>query len=809
MKVLIIGGVAGGASTAARLRRLDESAEIIMFERGQHISFANCGIPYFVGDVIKDADKLLLMTPQKFKNLLNVEARVKSDVISIDRVAKTIKVRNLLTNAEYEEHYDKLVLSPGAAPVRPRIPGIDNKNIYTIRTVEDGIAVKKVAKPGMKAAVIGGGFIGIEMAENLAHIGLETTIVEMSDQVMAPLDREMAAKVHNHIRGKGLGLYLSDGVQSFEQGERVGINLQSGKSIDADIVIFAIGVRPETQLAVASGLELGLTRGILVNANLQTSDENIYALGDAVEVRDAITNDAALIPLAGPANKQGRIIAENIVGFDSKYEHTQGTAIAKVFDLTVATTGNNEKQLLAKKIAYDKVYTLGWSHADYYPDPFQMTIKLLYAPDTGKILGAQAIGMEGVDKRIDAIATAIHFGSTTADLAQLELAYAPPFSSAKDPVNILGMIAENIRSGKTKTMQWNEIYLNNDTTLYVDVRSKTEFAMSTLKNAVNIPYEELRGRFTELPRDKKIVVFCAKGQKGYFANRILLQNGFANSYNLVGGLSVYNPMMTDLESVRNPLPAMQKAVGCPVAEKPVVAIEIDACGLQCPGPILKLAQELENLATGTTVSVRTTDPGFKSDVAAWCRSTNNTLIEITDKNRIIHACIKKGCAVPRDSSTNSRNGKTMVVFSNDLDKAIAAFIIANGAAATGKPVTMFFTFWGLSVLRRKPVPSTKKDILGRMFGWMLPVGPAGLKLSQMNMLGMGTLMMKYVMKQKNVDTLPALIEQAKRQGVKIIACQMSLDVMGLTPEELIDGVEIGGVASYIDKAEQSDMNLFI
>ncbi|MFA6075123.1 MAG: DsrE/DsrF/DrsH-like family protein [Negativicutes bacterium] len=809
MKVLIIGGVAGGASTAARLRRLDETAEIIMFERGTHISFANCGIPYFVGDVIKEESKLLLMTPEKFRGLLNIEARIKSEVISINRAAKTVTVRDLVKNSEYEEHYDKLVLSPGAAPVRPRIPGIDNKNIYTIRTVEDGVAVKTVARAGMKAVVIGGGFIGIEMAENLAHLGLETTIVEMSDQVMGPLDREMAAKVHNHIRGKGLGLYLSDGVQSFEQGERVGINLQSGKSIDADIVIFAIGVRPETSLAVAAGLEIGKSRGILVNANLQTSDDDIYALGDAIEVRDAITNDAALIPLAGPANKQGRIVAENIVGINSKYEHTQGTAIAKVFDLTVATTGNNEKQLRAKNIAYDKVYTLGWSHAEYYPDPFQMTIKLLFVPDTGKILGAQAIGMEGVDKRIDVIATAIHFGSTTAELARLELTYAPPFGSAKDPVNVIGMIAENIRFGKTKIIQWHEIDLTDSSVLYVDVRSKTEFNLNTLKNAINIPYEELRSRLNELPRDKKIVVFCAKGQKGYFSNRILLQNGFANSYNLVGGLSVYNPMMTDLDSVRNPLPAMQKAATCPVPVQPVIAVEIDACGLQCPGPILKLAQELDKLAVGTTVSVRTTDPGFKSDVAAWCRSTNNTLVEISDKNRIIQACIKKGSGAPAEPAINNRNGKTMVVFSNDLDKAIASFIIANGAAATGKPVTMFFTFWGLSILRRKPAPATKKDLLGRMFGWMLPVGPAGLKLSQMNMLGMGTLMMKYVMKQKNVDTLPALIEQAKQQGVKIIACQMSLDVMGLKPEELIDGIEIGGVASYIEKAERSDMNLFI
>ena len=817
MKILIIGGVAGGASTAARLRRLDEHAEIIMFERGAHISFANCGIPYFVGDVIKDENKLLLMTPEKFNNLLNVEARIHSDVIAIDRIAKRITVRDLLSNREYTESYDKLVLSPGSAPIKPRIPGIDNERIFTIRSVEDGNRVKAIARPGMKAAVIGGGFIGIEMAENLHHAGLEDSIIEMSDQVMGPIDREMAAKIHNHIRSKDVALYLSDGVTSFERGEKVGIQLQSGKQVDADIVIFAIGVRPETALAEQAGLAIGSSRGILVDKQLRTSDPDIFALGDAIEVRDAITNAPAFIPLAGPANRQGRIVAQNIAGIKSEYAHTQGTAIAKVFDLAVASTGNNEKQLKTKGIAYDKAYSLAWSHAEYYPDPFQLTIKLLFAPQDGKILGAQVVGMDGVDKRIDVIATAIAFGATTADLAKLELAYAPPFGSAKDPVNLVGMIAENIRNQRMNAIHWHEINLEDSDAVYVDVRTSTEFKLGSLKHALSIPYEELRTRLSELPLDKKIVIFCTKGQKGYFASRILMQKGYGNVYNLIGGLSILNPVLADNEAVR--LPSVAKAhTHAPAAhltaaatQSASAAIEIDACGLQCPGPILKLAQALEGLQAGMTVTVRTTDPGFKSDVAAWCRSTNNTLLNITDSNRIIQACIQKDSKEAKNTSIpeHNHNGKTLVVFSNDLDKAIAAFIIANGAAATGKEVTMFFTFWGLSILRRTPTPSVSKDVLSTMFGWMLPKGATKLALSKMHMAGMGTMMMKYVMRKKNVATLPELIEQAKRQCVNLVACQMSLDVMGLTAEELIDGVQIGGVASYIDKAEQADMNLFI
>ena len=816
MKVIIIGGVAGGASTAARLRRMDEHSEIIMFERGRHISFANCGIPYYCGDVIKDENKLLVMTPEKFKALLSVDVRTETEITAIDRTRKTVTALNHQTHEQYEETYDKLVLSPGAAPLRPPIPGIGDERIFTVRTVEDGVKIKQAAKPGSRAVVVGGGFIGLEMAENLVHRGLKVAIVELSEQVMAPLDRELAAQVHQHIRDQGVALHLSDGVQAFNAGETLTVVLRSGTQIETDLVILAIGVRPETGLATAAGLTIGVSGGIWVDEHLRTSDPDIYALGDAIEINGAVSTQKAMIPLAGPANRQGRIVAENIAGMGSLYRHTLGTSVAKVFDLTVATTGNNEKQLNRLNIACQKAYSLGWSHAEYYPNPFAMSIKLLFDPTDGKILGAQIVGITGVDKRIDALATAMTFSGTTSDLMDLELAYAPPFGSAKDPVNVIGMIAENMRSGKMKPIHWNEIDPTDANTVFLDVRSALEFSLGSIKNAVNIPLEELRERMGEIPKNKKIVAFCAKGQKGYFASRILLQNGFSEIYNLIGGLSIYKPIMA--ESKEGPVATVNNS-NIEIQERgnmqnpAEISLSIDACGLQCPGPIMKLAEAVAGAAEGSVIEVKTTDPGFKNDIASWCRSTRNTLIEITASQGIITARVRKGSSVPTANAAataaSPNNGKTIVVFSNDLDKAIASFIIANGAAATGKPVTLFFTFWGLSILRKTPPPTVSKDLLAKMFGWMLPEGPSQLTLSKMHMAGMGTLMMKYIMKQKNVSTLPELISQAQKQGVRLIACQMSMDVMGLTADELIDGVEIAGVASYIESAEQSDMNLFI
>ena len=808
MKVLIIGGVAGGASTAARLRRLDEKAEIIIFEKGKHISFANCGIPYYCGDVIKEREKLLILTPQKIKNLLNVEARVESEVIRINRENKTVTVFDIATNMEYEESYEKLVLSPGASPIKPPIEGIEDKRIFTVRNLDDADSIKNHIKKNSskKAAVIGGGFIGVEMAENLAHLGLDVSIVEMSNQLMNQLDYEIAAQVHNHLRSKGINLYLGDGVKSFDKGEILTIKLHSGKQINADLIILSIGVKPETLLVQKAGLEIGKTGGILVNENLQTSDENIYALGDAIEVRDFISGIEALIPLAGPANKQGRIVAENIYGMNTRYKATQGTAIVKVFDLAVASTGNSEKQLIKNNIPYIKSYTQGFSHADYYPEAFPLMIKLLFSPENGRILGAQIVGLEGVDKRIDVIASCLRLNGTVRDLIELELAYAPPFGSAKDPVNIAGMVAENILAGNIKPIYWDEIdelNLNSSEAFILDVRMREEQALGRFDSSVNIPLEELRNKLNEIPKDKKIIIYCAKGLKSYFASRILAQNGFNNVYSLNGGYSLYKQVV---QSKRDILAMNKENTLTNNATSNI--IEIDACGMQCPGPIMKLSENIRKINPGEIVEIKTTDPGFKNDIQAWCDSTGNTLVEVKEENKIIRAKIQKG-TIKSESALNQKNGKTFVVFSNDLDKALASFIIANGAAASSKQVTMFFTFWGLNVLRRIESIKVKKSLLDKMFGMMMPKGAGKLALSKLHMGGLGTLMMKYVMKNKNVATLQELMDQAKNQGIRLIACQMSLDVMGIKPEELIDGVEIAGVASYIHSAENSDLNLFI
>lgn len=808
MKILIIGGVAGGASTAARLRRLDENAQIIIFERGNDISFANCGIPYYCGDVIKDRENLLVMTPEKLKGLLNIESRVNSEVLKINRDRKTITVLDKKTNAEYEESYDKLVLSPGAAPIKPPIEGINDERILTVRNLDDADRIKNILKEKnpKSVAVIGGGYIGLEMAENFSHLGIDVSIIELSNQVMGPADYEIAAQIHNYLREKGIILHLEDGVKSFESSESLSINLNSSIKIDVDFAIFAIGVKPESKLAVESGLEIGKTGGILVNSRLQTSDSDIYALGDAIEVIDLVSQAPALIPLAGPANKQGRIVADNICGIDSEYKATQGTAILKLFDLQIGMTGNSEKALKRNNISYLKTYIHGTSHASYYPEAFPLLIKLLFSPDDGKILGAQAIGLEGIDKRIDVIATAIKFEKTVKDLIELELSYAPPFGSAKDPVNIAGMVAENILKNKVKLVHFDEIEELSKDSLIIDVRTELERSIGKIENSIHIPLEQLRTRFNEIPKDKIIVLYCTKGLKSYFASRILLQKGFENVYSLSGGYLLYKQILLDKNNKGKKIMNQNKELVKNVS----VSIQIDACGMQCPGPIMKLSEKIKELENGQVIEISTTDSGFKLDVASWCNSTGNKILNIETENKIIKAQIQKGVEPTTEKTqvVSDSGAQTIVVFSNDLDKAIASFIIANGAAAAGKQVSMFFTFWGINILR-KPGVNVKKGIVDKMFGFMMPKGVNNLTLSKMNMFGLGSIMMKMVMKNKNVHSLAELIEAAKNNGVKMIVCNMSMDVMGIKPEELIDGVELGGVASYINESSKANSNLFI
>ena len=544
MKILIVGGVAGGASVAARLRRMDEQAEIILFERGEYISYANCGLPYYIGGTIADRDNLFVQTVDGFSKRFKIDIRVLQEVICINRENKSITIQNLITNKEYTESYDKLILSTGSEPVKPPIKGIDSRKIFTLCNVSDTDKIKNflITHKPQKAVVIGGGFIGLEMVENLHNAGLEVQLVEKADQVMAPIDFSMAAIVHQQLRQKGVELYLKEGVTSFlEEENGVRIVLESGRELISDMVILSIGVRPDIKIVKDAGLELGTTGGIKVNSYMQTSDNNIYALGDAVEVLNPVITKQMLIPLAGPANKQARIVADNILE-DNKYIYpgTIGTSIAKVFDLTVAATGLSSKVLNRECIEHISSFTHGSSHAGYYPGASQLSVKVNFSPLNGKLLGAQVVGKEGADKRIELFSEVIKKGGTIYDLMDIEHAYAPPYSSAKDPVNMAGFVADNILKGKMKVAQWRDIgKINLAKTTLLDVRTSEECSEGYIKGAMNIPLDELRSRIKEIPKEKDVLIYCAVGLRGYIASRILAQYGFSNVLNLSGGYTTY------------------------------------------------------------------------------------------------------------------------------------------------------------------------------------------------------------------------------------------------------------------------------
>ena len=554
MKYVIVGAVAGGASTAARLRRMDEHSEIIMFEKGGYVSYANCGLPYYIGDVIKDRNKLFVQTATGFKDRFNIDVRTNTEITKIDRANKLVTAKNLLTGEEYSESYDKLVLSLGAEPLRPPLPGIDLPGIFTLRNVPDTDNIKAFAEKHRdgKAVVIGGGFIGLEMAENLHHLGLKVTIVEMANQVMAPVDFPIAAIVQQHIRSRGVDLRLNTAVSGFEKnGDGLIVKFNDGSSAEADLVILSIGVRPDTKLAVDAGLEIGKAKGIWVNEFLQTSDENIYAVGDAIEFENPIINRPLNTYLAGPANKQGRICADNIVlGNKRSYKGAINTAIVKVFDYTVGATGMAARHLKHFDIPHLVSTTRSASHAGYYPDAKQMTMQITFSPTDGKLLGAQVTGIDGVDKRVDVLATIIQKGGTIYDLTEVEHAYAPPYSSAKDPVNMAGFVAENLLQGRFKKIYWDEFlsrYEKDNNAMLIDVRTAKEYQNKTIPGAINIPVDELRNRFDEIPKDKTIYLFCEIGLRGYLSQRILRQHGYENVYNLSGGFALWNVATMEME----------------------------------------------------------------------------------------------------------------------------------------------------------------------------------------------------------------------------------------------------------------------
>ena len=851
-KILIIGGVAAGAGCAARLRRLDESADIVLIERGEYISYANCGLPYHVGGVIESRDALLITKTEVMRERFRVDVRTRSEAVAIDRANRMVRIKQLETGEEYSEPYDKLVIATGSSPLRPPIPGIDSPRILTLWTVPDADHIRGMIREhgARSAVVVGGGFIGLEMAENLHHAGLAVSIVEATDQVMAPVDPEMAAILHANIRENGVGLYLADGVASFDdKGSVVDVRLSSGKILTADIVILSIGVRPNSRIAKDAGLTINARGGIVVNDHLQTDDPDIYAAGDVIEVEDFITGDRTMVPLAGPANKQGRIVADNIAGIPSTYKGTQGSSVAQVFDLTAASTGSNEKTLLRRGLVRGKDYTsiliTQNSHAGYYPGALPMFLKLLFSMDGAKIYGAQIIGREGVDKRIDTIGTAIRLGADVYALKDLELAYAPPFSSAKDPVNMAGFTAENVLRG---LVRFSELTIPVDAVV-LDVREEAELLAFEIPGAVNIPLGQIRARVGELVPTAHYVVMCAGGVRSYNAARILMQRGFENVEVYPVGAMLYrivNPEETDDgdnggggnskgdnggSGTDDTAVAAAGAGGSCAAVAKKVTLHCD--GMQCPGPIMEVFRSVKEMADGDILEVSASDPGFTRDIESWCRRTGNTLISKGKKGKSYVAVIRKGIAagesggsagasgVPAVSGAGADaaaagapvaglpQGKTIIVFDGDLDKVLAAFVIANGALAMGRPVTMFFTFWGLTALRKTDKQKLRKSPVEKMFGAMLPRGTKELGLSRMNMGGMGTKMMRAIMKDKNVDSLEEMMKKAMENGVRIVACSMSMDVMGIRKEELIDGVEIGGVGTYLADAEESNVNLFI
>jgi NADPH-dependent 2,4-dienoyl-CoA reductase/sulfur reductase-like enzyme/peroxiredoxin family protein/rhodanese-related sulfurtransferase/TusA-related sulfurtransferase len=820
---VIVGGVAGGASCAARARRLSETASITLLERGRHISFANCGMPYHIGGQIADRRRLLVQTSEGMRTRFRIDVRIGCEATGIDRQNRTVAVHDLASGVQYSLPYDALVLSPGAEPIRPDIPGADLPGVFTLRSLADMDAIKAAAEAckSARAVILGGGYIGLEMAEALRDRQMEVSLVQHSGQVMTALDAEMAAPLNRELALHGVDLHLGATITAIGQHEGgLRVTLSTGESIVCGLVILSVGVRPEAKLARDAGLAIGSRGGIVVDDHMRTSDEAIFAVGDAIEVKHFLGGQQTLLPLAGPANRQGRIAADNIFDRPSVYHGSQGTAICKVFGLAVGLTGLSEKELRRLGRPYDKVYVHPASHASYYPGASPLSLKLLFDPQDGKILGAQAIGSEGVDKRLDVLAVAIRAGLTVRDLRDMELCYAPPYGSAKDPINYAGFVATNVLDGDVASCHAQACMKPAGDQVLLDVRTPEEVEAGTIPGARNIPLDQLRERLGELPRDKEILAFCQVGLRGYLGCRILKANGF-RCRNLSGGYKTYKDFAA-AEAAKNQTikaaPANETTPGgCTAqpasAEKVCVTREIDARGLQCPGPIMRLKEELAKLTDGQAVRILVGDNGFPADVAAWCHSTGHQLREIVADGGHFRATIVKGqaqpAAAPGPASAEASRPTSIVVFSGDFDKAMAAFIIANGAAAMGSEVTMFFTFWGLNILRKGQKVQVRKNLVERMFGWMMPRGPEHLKLSKMNLAGCGTAMIKGIMRKKNVASLGELIQSARQAGVKLVACSMSMGLMGIHREELIDGVEEGGVASYLGSAERGNVNLFI
>ncbi|WP_291378632.1 FAD-dependent oxidoreductase [Demequina sp.] len=833
MKLVVVGGVAAGASVAARARRLDESAQIIVFERGHHVSFANCGLPYHVGEVITDRNRLMLQTPESLRESLHLDVRIATEVVSIDRKAKTVTVREVDNDHEYTESYDKLALCMGAEAVRPPLPGIDHPAVAVLRRIGDmdkikarldaAVHAQKDGKRGVvRAVVVGAGYIGLEMAENLHHRGVKVDVVELSDQILPPVDYEIAAPVEHHLTARGITLHLSTAAAAFQPlsdsdgAERVTVELNSGINVPADLVILAAGVRPSVGLAEDAGLELGERGGIKVDTHMCTSDPDIYAAGDAVETPHPVLPGTFLAPLASPANREARVAAENICGRTTEYKSTQGTSIVKVFDMVAGGTGATARQLDAAGMDYKVVHVHPSGHAGYYPGTAMMHIKVLFSPDDGRVLGAQVCGFDGVDKRLDLFAMAIRAGLTVYDLEEQELAYAPPFGAAKDPINMAGFVASNVLRGDFTLWYSRDFPAAVAGARLVDVRTTEEFDIWHLPGAECVPLGTFREAIRDWDRSIPVRLYCAVGFRSYLAHRILVQNGFTDVSTLSGGTTTFKHVHdTDKEGYEAQPPMENYAETVSVASAVAAATghltDLDCTGLACPGPIMRLAGAMKAASVGDEIRVTVSDPGFALDAPAWASKNGHALVEMEPKGPGFVATFRKGGVYPMSMGGGKPRGDklSMVVFSGELDKQIAAFIMANGAVAMGQEVSMFFTFWGLNGLRKSDPPRRQKKMMDKMFGAMMPRGATKLTLSQMHMAGMGTAMIKQVMKRHDVQTLPELIAGAQEGGARLLGCTMTMDLLGIAQSDLLDGVELAGVATFLGEAEESGTTLFI
>lgn len=811
-RVIIIGGVAGGMSCATRLKRLDDNLEVIVFEKGGDVSYANCGMPYHIGGIIPDRSTLMVQTVKGLQGRYGLDIRIYHEVVAINRDKKEITVKNLINDTILTFPYDVLVLATGSVPMVPPIPGVDSSKVFVLNHLSDMDKIIKELPNSKHVCVIGAGFIGLELAENLRHRGLEVSLVEMQDHVMPRMDGEMTVPVLQELLLNRVNVYLQETAQKIEGGKVI---LKSGKTVNSDFVCLCAGVRPNSGLAKDAGLELSRSGHVRVNEFMQTSDPDIYAVGDVVEVADIVTGGRTAVALAGPANRQGRVAADHICGRDTSFEGVQGTGIVKVFNVVVAQTGIMESQAKTMNIPYHKAYIHPMQHPRYYPGAQPVSVKVLFNNE-GRILGAQVVGSDGVESMINSLAMAIRHHHTVYDLENEELAYSPQFGGAKHGINMVGYVASNILRGDVEMIESEDI---PEDAYILDVREPEEAEAGSIPGSMIVPLDQLRSRVQEIPRDKLVVTYCAVGLRGYIAYRFLKQQGF-NVKNLNGGFRTWSWFYKKPTAITSQPPENIIVADTPSDDSMVIANRhrLDVSGMQCPGPIIKVKQVMENIQPGDLLEVYATDVGFTCDVPAWCSRMGHKILEIRPEGNGYLVEIVKGGSQPETQSEsqtfscelpNKNKAATLICFSNDFDRVMAGFVIANGAAAMGYKTTIFFTFWGLNVLRKEGPVVVKKNFLEKMFGFMMPRGVNKLKISKMNMGGMGTQMMKSIMKKKNVMTLPELLQEAKDAGVQLVACSMSMDVMGIKKEELIDGVIIGGVGYYLGEAGNANVNLFI